>query len=120
MKILLIQPPIEDFYITSQRTQPTGLLYIANCLASPEIEVEILDCITGIPPKSIAIDSELAYLRDYFPPDNAPTKLFCNYYRFGYSDAYFENILLNQYSNIDIFCISSNFTAYYKTALNFG
>ena len=33
MKVLLIQPPIEDFYDTSVRTYPLGLLYIGARLA---------------------------------------------------------------------------------------
>jgi len=32
MKILLIQPPIRDFYQTSIRTQPLGLAYLAASL----------------------------------------------------------------------------------------
>jgi hypothetical protein len=32
MKILLIQPPVEDFYQTSLRTLPVGLLYLAAAL----------------------------------------------------------------------------------------
>ncbi len=30
MKVLLVQPPIEDFYDTSIRTYPLSLLYIAT------------------------------------------------------------------------------------------
>jgi len=120
MKVLLIQPPIEDFYITSQRTQPTGLLYIASYLSAAGIDVEILDCITGISPKTITIDPDFEYMRDYYRPDASPAKLFCNYYRFGYSDEYFEKLILTKYNQTKVFCICSNFTAYYKTALNFG
>ena len=43
MKILLIQPPVEDFYQTSLRTLPVGLLYLAASLRCAGIDVEILD-----------------------------------------------------------------------------
>jgi anaerobic magnesium-protoporphyrin IX monomethyl ester cyclase len=46
MKVLLIQPPIEDFYDTSIRTYPLGLLYLAAAVADIA-EVAILDARSG-------------------------------------------------------------------------
>jgi hypothetical protein len=46
MNILLIQPPVQDFYQTSIRTQPIGLAYLAASLRTHGHEVEILDCQT--------------------------------------------------------------------------
>ena len=46
MKVLLIQPPVRDFYQTSIRTQPIGLAYLAASLRTHGYEVEILDCQT--------------------------------------------------------------------------
>lgn len=115
MKILLIQPPVEDFYITSQRTFPLGLLYIAGSLKKNGFEPHILDCITGIKPEIIELDEELEYLKKIYTVDFSPARLFHNYYRFGYSAAQLEEIIKAE--KYDCYCISSNFTAYYKTAL---
>ncbi|HON56091.1 MAG TPA: radical SAM protein, partial [bacterium] len=114
MKVLLIQPPIEDFYITNQRTFPLGLLYIASALSINNFEVKILDCITGINPKKIKIDDDLKYLKDYYLEDFAPTRIFSDYYRFGHSIEELTEIIKSE--KFDVYCISSNFTAYYKTA----
>ena len=46
MKVLLIQPPIEDFYDTSVRTYPLGLVYVASRV-SRVAEVAVLDARTG-------------------------------------------------------------------------
>jgi len=83
MKVLLIQPPIQDFYQTSIRTQPIGLAYLAASLKTKGHEVEILDCQTKRK-KSISIPPELSYLRDLYPfNDRSPFKLYTGYYHFG-------------------------------------
>jgi hypothetical protein len=83
MKILLIQPPVRNFYQTSIRTQPIRLAYLASSLQSHGHEVEILDCQTE-KKKSIPIPSELSYLKDFYPfDDRSPFKLYTGYYRFG-------------------------------------
>jgi anaerobic magnesium-protoporphyrin IX monomethyl ester cyclase len=46
MKILLIQPPVEDFYDTAIRTYPLGLLYVGT-KAAEIADVAILDARTG-------------------------------------------------------------------------
>ena len=46
MKVLLVQPPVEDYYDTSIRTYPLGLAYIAARIADT-CDVAILDCRTG-------------------------------------------------------------------------
>ena len=85
MKILLIQPPIQDFYQTSIRTQPIGLAYLAASLKNHGHEVEILDCQTE-KKKSIPIPAELSYLKDFYPfNDRSPFKLYTGYYHFGMS-----------------------------------
>jgi anaerobic magnesium-protoporphyrin IX monomethyl ester cyclase len=115
MKILLIQPLIQDFYQTSIRTQPIGLAYIAASLKSHGYEVEILDCQTT-KKKSIPVPSELSYLRDFYPfNDRSPFKLYTGYYHFGMGwDEIKERI---KESKADIFGISSSFTPYHEEAL---
>ena len=46
MKILLIQPPIQDFYQTATRTQPIGFASLASFLKKHGYDGEILDCQT--------------------------------------------------------------------------
>jgi hypothetical protein len=83
MKVLLIQPPVLDFYQTSIRTQPIGLAYLAASLQAHGHEVEILDC-QAEKKKSIPIPSGLSYLRDFYPfGDRSPFKLYTGYYHFG-------------------------------------
>ena len=115
MKILLIQPPIRDFYQTSIRTQPIGLAYLAASLQMHGHEVEILDCQTD-KKRSIPIPSELSYLRDFYPfHDQSPFKLFTGYYHFGIGwDEIRRRI---EDSKADVFGISSNFTPYHGEAL---
>jgi radical SAM superfamily enzyme YgiQ (UPF0313 family) len=115
MKVLLIQPPIRDFYQTSIRTQPIGLAYLAASLKSHGYEVGILDCQTS-EKKSIPIPSELSYLKDFYPfNDRSPFKLYTGYYHFGMAwDEIRERI---KGSKAHVFGISSSFTPYYQEAL---
>jgi anaerobic magnesium-protoporphyrin IX monomethyl ester cyclase len=115
MKILLIQPPIQDFYQTSIRTQPIGLSYLAASLKSHGHEVEILDCQTERR-KSIPIPPELSYLKDFYPfNDRSPFKLYTGFYHFGMSwDEIKKKI---EDSKADVFGISFSFTPYFGQAL---
>ncbi len=115
MKILLIQPPVRDFYRTSIRTQPIGLAYLAASLMRHGHEVEILDCQTD-KKRSIPVPSELSYLRDLYPfDDRSPFKLYSGYYHFGMSwDEIRKRI---EGSKADVFGISSSFTPYHEEAL---
>jgi radical SAM superfamily enzyme YgiQ (UPF0313 family) len=115
MKIFLIQPPIQDFYQTSIRTQPIGLAYLAASLQKNGHEIGILDGQTGRK-KSIPIPSDLSYLRDFYPFDNrSPFKLYSGYYHFGMG---WEEIRKKiEDSKADVFGISSNFTPYHEEAL---
>jgi radical SAM superfamily enzyme YgiQ (UPF0313 family) len=115
MKVLLIQPPVRDFYRTSIRTQPIGLAYLAASLQTHGHEVEILDCRTDTK-RSIALPAELAYLQDYYPfDDRSPFKLYSGYYHFGMDWAEISKKVED--SHADIFGISSSFTPYHGEAL---
>src|SRR4030042_1709763 len=48
MKILLVQPPIEDFYTTPIRLYPLGLLYAARVLEEGGATVGLLDCLAPL------------------------------------------------------------------------
>jgi radical SAM superfamily enzyme YgiQ (UPF0313 family) len=115
MKILLIQPPIQDYYQTSIRTQPIGLAYLAASLKRNGHEVQILDCQTE-KKKSIPIPAELSYLKDLYPfNDRSPFKLYSGYYHFGMDWAEIRKKIED--SSVDVFGISSSFTPYYREAL---
>jgi tRNA A37 methylthiotransferase MiaB len=115
MKILLIQPPIQDFYQTSIRTQPIGLAYLAASLKTHGHEVEILDCQME-KKKSIPIPSELSYLKDFYPfDDRSPFKLYTGYYHFGMGWEEIGQKIKD--SKADVFGISSSFTPYHGEAL---
>jgi anaerobic magnesium-protoporphyrin IX monomethyl ester cyclase len=115
MKILLIQPPIRDFYQTSIRTQPIGLAYLAASLKTHGHEVEILDCQTE-KKKSIPIPPELSYLKGFYPfHDRSPFKLYTGYYHFGMEWEEIGQKIKD--SKADAFGISSPFTPYHGEAL---
>src|SRR4030065_2708529 len=115
MKLLLIQPPVLDFYQTSTRTQPIGLAYLAASLQAHGHEVEILDC-QAEKKKSIPIHSELSYLRDFYPfGDRSPFKLYTGYYHFGMG---WEEIGQEiKESKADGFVVSSSFSPHHGEAL---
>jgi radical SAM superfamily enzyme YgiQ (UPF0313 family) len=115
MKILLIQPPVQDFYQTSIRTQPIGLAYLAASLRTHGHEVEILDCQTE-KKRSIPIPPELSYLKDFYPfNDRSPFKLYTGYYHFGMGWGEIRKKIED--SEADVFGISSSFTPYHGETL---
>jgi tRNA A37 methylthiotransferase MiaB len=115
MKVLLIQPPIRDFYRTSIRTQPIGLAYLAASLQARGHAVEILDCQTA-EKSSVPIPPELAYLKDYYPfDDRSPFKLYSGYYHFGMGWAEIGRRI--EEAQAEVYGISSAFTPYHGEAL---
>ncbi len=114
MKVLLIQPPIEDYYITEIRTYPLGLLYLASYLKQNGYEVRVLDGLNPLTRKTISIPKDFHYLKSiYSEKEVGPIKLYGAYYRFGLSN---EEIVEQVVTfNPDIIGITSNFTAYFET-----
>ncbi len=115
MKVLLVQPPIQDFYHTPIRTQPIGLAYLASSLQSEGHDVEILDCRTGRK-REIPIPPELSYLKEFYPfNDRSPFALYRGYYHFGMGWEEIRHSIVQ--SNADVCGISSGFTPYHGEAL---
>jgi len=114
--ILLIQPPIRDFYLTAKRTVPYGLSSIAASLEKEGFTVEILDGLATTKSKVIDLPESMMDLRDYYRgPDLSPFSLFHHYRHFGYS---FEHIGAKaKLSGAFLIGISSLFTAYGEMAL---
>ncbi len=109
MNILLLQPPIEDFYSTPIRFYPLGLLYVANVLERLGHHVNILDCLTA-KKRQLVIPGDFSYLKKPFAKS---PYLFKGYYRFGLSD---DTILKHiARHKPDAIGISAQFTAYFQT-----
>ncbi|MDZ7266794.1 MAG: B12-binding domain-containing radical SAM protein [candidate division KSB1 bacterium] len=115
-KVLLIQPPVEDFYQTSIRTLPVGLLYLAGALRQNGIAVEILDCQATPRKNSIPPPPEFAHLERYYQPGNlSPWKLYSQYRHYGLP---WEDIREHiRRSGAEVIGISSLFTPFYREAL---
>jgi radical SAM superfamily enzyme YgiQ (UPF0313 family) len=118
MKILLIQPPVQDFYDTDIRLQPLGLCMLKAAAKKflPHIQVIVRDYHQGHGRKTIPLPAELSYLRDYFRyPDTSPLSTFFHYYHFGAS---FEEIAEDVVQEKpDLIGISSLFSPYHREAL---
>ena len=118
MKLLLIQPPVQDFYDTDVRLQPIGLCHLKSIVQKhlPDVKVAIADFHGGCGRRTVPIPRELAYLREYYPvADKSPFSTFHQYFHFGKSfDAIESEIAALK---PDVVGISSLFTPYYREAL---
>jgi radical SAM superfamily enzyme YgiQ (UPF0313 family) len=118
LKVLLVQPPVQDFYDTDVRLQPIGLAYLKAAVKKhlPSVEVMIKDYHGGCGRRTIAIPDELRDLVDYYPvADKSPFSTFHRYYHFGKS---FDDIERDIAALApDIVGISALFTPYYREAL---
>ena len=118
MKVLLIQPPVQDFYDTDVRLQPIGLCYLKAAVKKhlPGIDVIVKDYHAGTGRKTVAIPKELRYLADYYAVDDkSPFSTFHRYYHFGksFDDIESEIAALEP----DAVGISSLFTPYFREVL---
>ena len=114
--ILLIQPPIRDFYLTAKRTIPYGLACMAPALIKNGFSVKILDALATAKSRACDLPREMEYLRKYYEqPDRSAFALFHQYRHFGYS---FEHIgKMAKESGAFLVGISSLFTPYLREAL---
>src|SRR4029077_14344918 len=118
MKVLLIQPPVQDFYDTDVRLQPIGLCYLKAAVKKhlPDVDVIIKDYHGGCGRRTVAIPRELRYLTDYYPVANkSPFSTFHQYYQFGKSFDEIEAEIAE--IRPDVIGISSLFTPYYREVL---
>lgn len=107
MKILLIQPPIQDFYCTKFREYPLGLLYLAASLEAKGFNAEILDARQAKKSKRAPLPNELFHLKKYYTRENC---LYVDYKHFGLSFTTIAQKVRD--AKPDIVCISSMFTPY--------
>jgi len=109
MRVLLIQPPLEDFYTTPIRLYPLGLLYAARVLEDFGAEVEVLDCLAPLRKTRIPVPPSFRHL----PPLSRVPHFFKGYYRFGLADG--EILRRIRDFAPDLIGVSSQFTAYYQS-----
>ncbi|HYR02538.1 MAG TPA: B12-binding domain-containing radical SAM protein, partial [Syntrophobacteria bacterium] len=86
MKILLLQPPVQDFYDTAIRLQPLGLCLLKAAVKRhiPGAEAVVRDFHQGFGRRTVSVPHDLAYLREYYlHPDASPFSTFSHYYHFG-------------------------------------
>ena len=118
MKVLLVQPPVQDFYDTDVRLQPIGLAYLKAAIRKhlPDIDVTIRDYHSGCGRQTVPIPKELRYLAEYYPvADKSPFSTFHQYYHFGKSFDQIESEIAAL--KPDVVGISCLFTPYYREAL---
>jgi len=116
MSVLLIQPPIHDFYLTHKRTIPYGLACIAANLESEGFKTDIFDALATHKSRPIPWPEEMMYLHDYYGrKDLSPFALFHQFRHFGYSFQHIGKIARE--SGAFLVGISSLFTAYSDQAL---
>jgi radical SAM superfamily enzyme YgiQ (UPF0313 family) len=113
MDICLINPPIEDFYSTSIRRQPLGLLYIMAALEKAGHRVSFIN---GHSPKSrgMPIPEEFGYLRPFMKAAGAERFPFSRYSHFGLSFQEMERLIRGVRARL--FLVSSLFTTYHQEA----
>ena len=116
LDILLIQPPIRDFYLTAKRTIPHGLGLIAKACEKKGYTVAVLDGLSSAKSRLLETPKEMAYLEKFYgKPDISPFNLFHGFRHFGYSFEHLQEII--RQSKAFIIGISSLFTPYEKEAL---
>lgn len=115
--ILLIQPPIEDFYLTAKRTMPYGLAGIAASLRQAGFSVGLVDGLATLKRRILPWPPEMGHLQPFFDrADRSPFALFHQWRHFGYS---LEHIARSaKASGAWLIGVSSLFTAYADTALS--
>jgi radical SAM superfamily enzyme YgiQ (UPF0313 family) len=118
MKVLLVQPPVQDFYDTDVRLQPIGLAYLKAAVGKhlPEIDIVIKDYHSGWGRRTVPVPKELRYLNQYYAvADKSPFSTFHQFYHFGKSFDEIEAEIAEL--KPDVVGISSLFTPYFREAL---
>ncbi len=113
MNILLLSPPVFDFYFTPARREPLGLLYLKEALTQIEgVNVFLYDSTLSRKVKKRAIPKHFEYLKKYYFKDLSLFSLFSTYKRFG--DSFTKIVNHINENNIDVIAISSLFSGYHN------
>jgi anaerobic magnesium-protoporphyrin IX monomethyl ester cyclase len=112
VKICFINPPIQDFYSTSIRRQPLGILYIIGSIKAAGYNVSFINCHSPKKHK-LPIPNEFSYLNKYISNSNRTLSFpFKNYYHFGLAFQEIERQIKSTDANI--YFLSSLFTPYFQ------
>lgn len=118
MKVLLLQPPVRDFYDTDIRLQPIGLAYLKAAVDKHLSAVRVLieDYHAGWGRRTIPLPPEFAFLKPFYgAEDKSPFSTFHHFYHFG---ADFETLAKEVAAEKpDLVGISSLFSAYHREVL---
>ncbi len=115
-EIILIQPPVEDYYFTFKRSIPYGLACIASSLEKHGFSVEIIDSLAVNKSKIIDRPKEFLYLEKYYGiKDISPFSLFHHFRHYGYSFEYIGKLIRDK--KPFLIGIASLFTPYCNEAL---
>ena len=114
-RVLLILPPIQDFYFTFSRNYPLGLLYLATLLIKEGFEAKIVNALEWRRKVTIRIPQNFSYLKRYYHPNKSPFRLFNNFYHFGLTFEEVQNFLKDFKPHI--VGISANFSCYFDSAI---
>ncbi len=115
-KVILIQPPIKDFYLTKKRTIPYGLASIAASVQNAGFSVEIIDALATNKSKTITYPEEFSSLKKFYgQKDTTLFSLFHEFRHFGYSHEHIATQIREKQPFV--VGISSLFTAYFQEAL---
>lgn len=112
METCFITSPIEDFYYTSIRRQPLGLLYIIAAVEDAGHRAYLING-HSTKKKTIPVPQKMNFLEKYiFSKDKRYSFPFKNYYHFGMSFDEIQNRIKK--SSAEIYLISSLFTTYHE------
>lgn len=115
-KILLIQPPVRDYYCTPARLEPLGLEYLATAAKEAGWDAEILDGLYYKNPKSAPLPASMEYTREiHLSNDTSPFSLFRKFQHFGMSFNRLEEAVKD--STAAVVGISALFTPYQNEAI---
>jgi radical SAM superfamily enzyme YgiQ (UPF0313 family) len=91
------------------------LTYLAGALDKLDIEIDIVDLITGHGRQTIPIPATFKAIKPFLPYDRSPISVFHTYYHWGASWEYIRQYFSKEY--YDICAISSNFYTYSQEVL---
>ena len=113
LKILLIAPPIFDYYFSPHRAQPLGLFYLKAALEQSlsGVEVTIYDARQSGKRRPCATPVCFDHLKDFYPPDQSQFSLFSRYTRFG--DSFTKIARAVKEGGYHVIAVSSLFSGYH-------
>ncbi|MDT8378987.1 MAG: radical SAM protein [Desulfotignum sp.] len=115
-QVVLVQPPIEDYYLTRKRTLPYGLMSIAASLRACGFETAVIDGLATRKSRPMARPDLFAHMDAFYGrPDRSLFGLFHAYRHFGYT---LDHIALEVVKHTPFLVgISSLFSAYHDIAM---